>query len=58
MEMEKFVVNVDCQKWANVLKLYKEGMKIKIDKMKIEKGKELNTLDSWYVMYFSVYFDL
>ena len=56
--MEKFVVNVDCQKWANVLKLYKEGMKIKIDKMKIEKGKELNTLDSWYVMYFSVYFYL
>ena len=51
MEMEKFVVNVDFQKWANVLKLYKEGMKIKIDKMKIEKGKELNTLDSWYVMY-------
>ncbi|XP_022316799.2 uncharacterized protein LOC111120371 [Crassostrea virginica] len=48
MEMEKFVVNVDCQKWANVLKLYKEGMKIKIDKMKIEKGKELNTLDSWF----------
>lgn len=45
--MDKFISNVDCQKWLNVYRLYGTGFKIKMAKMKPEKGKELKVLDSW-----------
>ncbi|XP_052686198.1 uncharacterized protein LOC128165574 [Crassostrea angulata] len=46
--MDKFISNVDCQKWLNVYRLYGTGFKMKMAKMKSEKGKELKVLDSWF----------
>lgn len=45
--MDKFILNVDCQKWLNVYRLYGIGFKMKIVKMKLEKGKEFKVLDLW-----------
>ncbi|XP_061191562.1 uncharacterized protein LOC133199710 [Saccostrea echinata] len=48
MPMENFVEDVDSARWEKVYCLYQKAMKLKIDKMKNDKGKELEKLDLWF----------